>query len=415
MEEYYGFNDWRDYSLSHSWGTKPEQKKREKEYNAEYYKKHKDQILKRRKQLVKNKKNRPVWDEYLESEKEKANKEPLKAHSPGEPYVEGLAEKWSGKSEKKKNKNNSPVSSITAFEKALKKSGYEPQNDGDTARLWKQFRSSLGYSNDFLVYDNKAEKKMKVKKTMKDRARGVANGITNLKNKIFHSEEFSDNDWRCYTDNQILTHSNLDDEPVVSYYGNNDWRDYSLQHSWGTKPEQKKREKEYNAWYWKTHKEEIMKKRGQRGNSESNKDTSSHDEKTNQSINQRDERGLLNPPEEFKSAIRDLYDFYSPGGKSNPYKGTRDPKTGERYADAYSDFNEFQVEMAENGYVFVNDGEARDAWSTFKKNIDAKYGKTKRADKEAPEGKKDAPKTKNINGVPHVYDEKEKKYRAIPG
>lgn len=48
------------------------------------------------------------------------------------------------------------------------------------------------------------------------------------------------------------------------YYGNNDWRDY-LAHSWGKKPEQKAREKEYNAWYYKTHKEEIMRKRGQKG------------------------------------------------------------------------------------------------------------------------------------------------------
>lgn len=37
----YGNNDWRDY-LAHSWGKKPEQKAKEKAYNAEYYRQHKD-------------------------------------------------------------------------------------------------------------------------------------------------------------------------------------------------------------------------------------------------------------------------------------------------------------------------------------------------------------------------------------
>ena len=35
----YSENDWRDY-LAHSWGKKPEQKAREKAYNAKYYREH---------------------------------------------------------------------------------------------------------------------------------------------------------------------------------------------------------------------------------------------------------------------------------------------------------------------------------------------------------------------------------------
>lgn len=42
----FGYNDWRKF-LAHSWGTSPKQKAQEKEYNAEYYQTHKQQILAR--------------------------------------------------------------------------------------------------------------------------------------------------------------------------------------------------------------------------------------------------------------------------------------------------------------------------------------------------------------------------------
>lgn len=45
----YSNNDWRYYQseyLSHAWGTSPEMKSKEKEYNAKYYQEHKDEILK---------------------------------------------------------------------------------------------------------------------------------------------------------------------------------------------------------------------------------------------------------------------------------------------------------------------------------------------------------------------------------
>lgn len=52
----YSENDWRSYSearsgfmLAHSWGKKPEQKAREKEYNHDYYERNKELILARRK------------------------------------------------------------------------------------------------------------------------------------------------------------------------------------------------------------------------------------------------------------------------------------------------------------------------------------------------------------------------------
>lgn len=52
----YSENDWRSYSearagfmLAHSWGKKPEQKAKEKEYNHEYYEKNKERLLARRK------------------------------------------------------------------------------------------------------------------------------------------------------------------------------------------------------------------------------------------------------------------------------------------------------------------------------------------------------------------------------
>lgn len=49
----YGYNDWRSYlahslELRHSWGTKPEQKAREKEYNHEYWEKNKERIMAQR-------------------------------------------------------------------------------------------------------------------------------------------------------------------------------------------------------------------------------------------------------------------------------------------------------------------------------------------------------------------------------
>lgn len=46
---YYGNNDWRDYCLRHSWGTSPEMKQKEREYNAKYYQEHREDILARRK------------------------------------------------------------------------------------------------------------------------------------------------------------------------------------------------------------------------------------------------------------------------------------------------------------------------------------------------------------------------------
>lgn len=45
----YTENDWWSY-LRHSWGTKPEQKAAEKQYNKEYYEKNKERIMARRKQ-----------------------------------------------------------------------------------------------------------------------------------------------------------------------------------------------------------------------------------------------------------------------------------------------------------------------------------------------------------------------------
>lgn len=52
----YSENDWRSYSearagfmLAHSWGKKPEQKAKEKEYNHDYYERNKELILARRK------------------------------------------------------------------------------------------------------------------------------------------------------------------------------------------------------------------------------------------------------------------------------------------------------------------------------------------------------------------------------
>lgn len=44
----YSTNDWRDY-LQHNWGTSAKMKEAEKKYNAEYYQKHRDEILKSRK------------------------------------------------------------------------------------------------------------------------------------------------------------------------------------------------------------------------------------------------------------------------------------------------------------------------------------------------------------------------------
>lgn len=44
----YSTNDWRDY-LQHNWGTSAKMKEAEKKYNAEYYQKHRDEILAERK------------------------------------------------------------------------------------------------------------------------------------------------------------------------------------------------------------------------------------------------------------------------------------------------------------------------------------------------------------------------------
>lgn len=60
-----------DRELYHSWGNSPKQKNREKQYNAEYYKKHRAKILADRK---KNKQKEKALDkrEAALNEKEKA-------------------------------------------------------------------------------------------------------------------------------------------------------------------------------------------------------------------------------------------------------------------------------------------------------------------------------------------------------
>ena len=52
----------------------------------------------------------------------------------------------------------------------------------------------------------------------------------------------------------------------MSRYFNSFMDDYSeaLEHSWGTSPEAKAREKEYNHWYYQKHKDEIAAIRKQR-------------------------------------------------------------------------------------------------------------------------------------------------------
>ena len=62
----------------------------------------------------------------------------------------------------------------------------------------------------------------------------------------------------------------------MATYGENDWRNYSedsLEHSWGKKPEQKQREREYNHEYWEAHKDEILarRKRSQNRNTDSDR------------------------------------------------------------------------------------------------------------------------------------------------
>ena len=53
----------------------------------------------------------------------------------------------------------------------------------------------------------------------------------------------------------------------MSRYFNSFMDDYSeeLEHSWGTSPKAKAREKEYNHWYYQKHKDEIAAVRKQRG------------------------------------------------------------------------------------------------------------------------------------------------------
>ena len=52
----------------------------------------------------------------------------------------------------------------------------------------------------------------------------------------------------------------------MSRYFNSFMDDYSeaLEHSWGTSPKAKAREKEYNHWYYQKHKDEIAAIRKQR-------------------------------------------------------------------------------------------------------------------------------------------------------
>lgn len=45
----HSYNDFRDY-IAHNWGNTPKMKEAEKKYNAEYYQKHKEEILAKRKE-----------------------------------------------------------------------------------------------------------------------------------------------------------------------------------------------------------------------------------------------------------------------------------------------------------------------------------------------------------------------------
>lgn len=111
----------------------------------------------------------------------------------------------------------------------------------------------------------------------------------------------------------------------MEYYGHNDWRDY-LMHNWGTSPEMKQKEHDYNAKYYQEHKEEILKKL--------------HERRRNDNFNQEMEDKFHS-----ESQGRD-YNKYDWGGREFDKEYTAEGKRAEllRYANigAFSDLSEWE-------------------------------------------------------------------------
>lgn len=156
---------------------------------------------------------------------------------------------------------------------------------------------------------------------------------------------------------------------MSEYYGNNDWRDY-LAHSWGKKPEQKKREKEYNAWYWDTHKEEIMRKRGQKGK----RPLAREKNVTGKGKVERRGEGLNEPKlsdENKKVYDKTLTEFIE--GYKNGYR--------------LEDHQDLQVALWENGWKGSFEDLEKEAPALYEK-IMGDFNKTNKAEKKAPTGNK---------------------------
>ena len=116
----------------------------------------------------------------------------------------------------------------------------------------------------------------------------------------------------------------------MEYYGHNDWRDY-LMHNWGTSPEMKQKEHDYNAKYYQEHKEEILKK-----------------------LHERRRSPMTNPEyeERFHSETQGRdYNKYDWGGREFDKAYTAEGKRAEllRYANtgAFSDFSEWEGDIDE--------------------------------------------------------------------
>lgn len=152
--EYYGNNDWRDYVLAHSWGKRPEQKKREKEYNSEYYQEHKEEILaNQRKRKVSGKGKGLTRREGLGSDKPISGNREMPSLSSAQKAFRNLTD--------------DSIDDYGEFVAEMTEQGYKFKSREEQMALWKRFRKAKG--NGSVVNEENEERKLGARITRANR------------------------------------------------------------------------------------------------------------------------------------------------------------------------------------------------------------------------------------------------------
>lgn len=280
----YSNNDWRDY-LEHSWGNSPKQKAREKEYNAWYYRTHKDKWkhINDIGDAIKGAGEKAgdwVKDKLGYDEKERMDLA-RRGVTKAEERLE-TAKKWEEWDRED-------------YVKSLDGEYFDKDNPD---RFWNQYSQSMDRTDAWqdIVRQHQREYKEAYNEYSRTPLGVVSNAIDAGKDAFNNAVDFFKN----------LRHSDFDEEDELYF-----------EHSWGKEPEQKAREKEYNHQYWEEHKEEIKAKRRAKKNGQGGSSSDSEDSRSDFERNRDILLGRKKENGEFDFEGREITDINSLNDRLN--------------------------------------------------------------------------------------------------